>query len=308
MDWFMQNVEDAARWVSLYQRLEAAARARKKFGGVLPRKEIVFSKSVRAFLRDRLTVLAGQTTVCYGVSGCGKTTAAEYLLRGNYANRPHRAIMIEAEGATNIAAKFSRKLAAPAAEDHIVNILCAAVRTPAEVNRYSNSLWGVAARWIQRANCLPPSVDEHDDVLVAEPAWTGNNPKKIAPLIIIDDLARSEKNREFVAELYTEAHAAQVNVLILTKDKDWANDIIAINGGVKILPMEEVINNPRKRPDERFTEIPEWTGMYWDEADIKALVKMYQVGDIDFHGSMTPYQVYQQQNARENAEDAFDLP
>jgi hypothetical protein len=94
------------------------------------------------------------------------------------------------------------------------------------------------------------------------------------------------------------ADAAQVAEMILTKDREWANTMININGGVKILPMEEVVYNPKQRHDDRFTEAPIWTEMYWD--DIKALVDLDGLVAIEPHADMTPRQVFQQHFARTN--------
>jgi energy-coupling factor transporter ATP-binding protein EcfA2 len=60
--------------------------------------------NVKAFIHSQFTAFPGQTTVCYGASGSGKTTAAVYLLRGDYPHRPKRAIMIAAAGSADIIA------------------------------------------------------------------------------------------------------------------------------------------------------------------------------------------------------------
>lgn len=302
----MRNVEDATRWIWLYDKLEDAATSLRIFGEVPQRTEIVLSNNVRALLNNRVTVFRGQTTVCYGASGCGKTTAAAYLMNGNYTHRPERAIMIEAEGSSDIAASFSERLSAPAAASQMVSILVAAVRTPTEAEPQPSEYhfrWGIS-RWLRILNCLSPPIDGESVSIIARPApGDGVDPSfKITPLIIIDDLPRSDKNREFVGRLYVAADAAQVNVVILTKDREWANAMIAINGGVKILPMEEVIENPRERFDSSFTEVPAWTGMYWDEQDVQALAELEHVGNIEYHAEMTPRHVFQQRAARLDAE------
>ena len=300
----MQNVEDATRWIWLYEKLEDAAKSRRIFGEVPKRTEIVLSDNVKAFIDNRFTAFPGQTTVCYGASGCGKTTSAVYLLRGDYPHRPEYAIMIEAEGSSDIATSFAKRMSAPAAASQIVSILVAAVMLPTETESTAKKLKGDISKWLRRLNCVSPSIGEPANI-IARPPFTPNNgvdpSYKIPPLIIIDDLPRSDLNCEFIGRLYTAADAAQVNVLILTKDREWANTMITINGGVKILPMEEVIDNPRERFDARFTETPIWTGMYWDEQDIEALVELDQVGNIELHAEMTPRQVFQQHFARTHA-------
>jgi hypothetical protein len=84
------------------------------------------------------------------------------------------------------------------------------------------------------------------------------------PLLIIDDYPESEANATFLSGLYTQAWATQIPVLILTKDSEWANKMITINGGVKILPMDKVIRNPRGDRVTPFAVVPDQTGrMAW---------------------------------------------
>ena len=271
MEWFLQNVEGPTRWLSLYRYLEDASKSRRIFGKVPDRKEIVRSRNVKAFLKSAFHEFPGQTTVCYGVSGCGKTTSGMYLSRGDYAHRPDRAFMIEAEGSLDFATSFAKQMSAPLAAPHIASILVASVRPSSETETKSTAekLMGSISEMIQRMNCFLPSVGVPANLIAHPPFALNLDPSyKLGPRIIIDDLPQSEANREFVGRLYTAAFAATVNVLILTKDREWANEMIAINGGVKILPMEEVIDNPRERASAQFKEIPGWTGMFWDDKDI----------------------------------------
>jgi hypothetical protein len=193
-----------------------------------------------------------------------------------------------------------------------VSILVAAViKLPTETDTTESSTAKkqliVIFKWLERLrNCWwSPSIDIPQ--IIAIPPFTSidlysdvHPSFKTTPLIIVDDLPRSDWNCEFVGRLYTAADAARVNVMILTNDREWANTMININGGVKILPMEEVINNPRQRRDVPFTDAPIWTGMYWDEGDIQALVNLDGLGAIEFLADMTPRQVFQQHFARTN--------
>ena len=160
MEWFLQNVEGPTRWLSLYRYLEDASKSRRIFGKVPDRKEIVRSRNVKAFLKSAFHEFPGQTTVCYGVSGCGKTTSGMYLLRGDYAHRPDRAFMIEAEGSLDFATSFAKQMSAPLAAPHIASILVASVRPSSETETKSTAekLMGSISEMIQRMNCFPPSV------------------------------------------------------------------------------------------------------------------------------------------------------
>jgi hypothetical protein len=56
------------------------------------------------------------------------------------------------------------------------------------------------------------------------------------PLLVIDDLKRSPANSEFVGRLYKDVKNFGFSALILVKEKDWANELILLNGGTQILP------------------------------------------------------------------------
>jgi hypothetical protein len=294
------------------------------FGVGPDRTEIVLSNNVKAFIHNQCNTFPGQTTVCYGVSGCGKTISAMYLLRGDYPYRPERAIMIAAAGSSDIATFLSNQLlsssahqpaAVAAAATRIHSILVAAVKMPTETtdtesSTAKNKLTDIIFKWLERLrNCWwsQPSIDIIPQIIMARPPLTSidrysaiDPSYRMPPLIVVDDLPRSDLNCEFVGRLYTAAYTAKVHVLILTNDRGWANTMINMNGGVKILPMEEVVTNPRKRLDVPFTEDPLWTGMYWDEDDIQALLELDQLGNIERLAKMTPLQVLQQHFARTN--------
>jgi hypothetical protein len=110
------------------------------------------------------------------------------------------------------------------------------------------------------------------------------------PLLIIDDLRASVANRDFVDSLYTRAYALGISVLILTKDEQWATKMININGGVKILPVEGVINNPKGGSVEPFKEDPQWTGMTWRIPDLRVFAGTLGLPDIsaELSDAMTP--------------------
>ena len=104
MDWFLQSIEDASRWVPLYQRLENAVRARDS-RLVLPQKEIVSSKGVRV----RATAsqwCAAKRLLLWGIwlweNNCSKVFVAWKLCQPT-----GFAIMISSAGATDIGAKFA---------------------------------------------------------------------------------------------------------------------------------------------------------------------------------------------------------
>lgn len=80
---------------------------------------------------------------------------------------------------------------------------------------------------------------------------------------------------------------------MLTKDVEWADEMININRGVKILPVDHVIDNPKGDSVEPFTEKPQWTGMGWSIAHLHNFATL--LGDPDVSSNlregMTPEQV-----------------
>lgn len=63
-----------------------------------------------------------------------------------------------------------------------------------------------------------------------------------------------------------------------------------INGGVKILPVDGAINNPRGDSVKPFVQDPQWTGMTWRLPDLLAFAEILGPPDIsaDLRDGMTP--------------------
>jgi hypothetical protein len=111
------------------------------------------------------------------------------------------------------------------------------------------------------------------------------------PLLIIDGLVESNENSDFVGALYEAVVESKITVLVFVKEKTWASQLIKSNGGTQILPVNQVITNPRQDVRRPFTDIPQWTGMLWSLQDIKAFAEMENINDVDLHEGMTPQQV-----------------
>jgi hypothetical protein len=226
--------------------------------------------------------------------------AALHLIHGEYDDRPKRAIMINAGGDPNFVESFASQQNAPDAAPFLEMILCAAL-----VNAQKKSSRGIAARtWnffsnarrrLLNNSCSAPTVAPVAISLQgAESLESGiGRPTAIRtdlPLLIIDDYPESEANKTFLSRLYTQAAATNITVLVLTKDSEWANKLIKKNGGVKILPMDEIIRNPRGDRVTPFVEVPEWTGMSWTLEDLRKFAATLGDPDIsaDLVEGMTP--------------------
>lgn len=115
------------------------------------------------------------------------------------------------------------------------------------------------------------------------------------PILIVDDLSKSDANFGFVSSLYNEASRLGVAVLVMTRDKAWANErmIEEVNGGVKVVPMMPIITNPKERGDcSRFiSEVPNWNEMEWGLQDLTNFATLENTTDVTIEDGMTPDQV-----------------
>jgi hypothetical protein len=93
----------------------------------------------------------------------------------------------------------------------------------------------------------------------------------------------------------------KISVLIFTKDEQWATAIMKdINGEVKILPVDGVINNPRGDSVDSFVQDPQWTGMTWRLPDLRFFAETLGPPDIsaELRDGMTPDSVVDFHNVR----------
>jgi hypothetical protein len=226
--------------------------------------------------------------------------AAVHLLHGEYTDCPKRAIMVNAGGSKDFPTDFSRQQNAPNAACHLVNILCASLifQEKKDASKaVGTKIMEIFSRFRRLAEgCVAP-VDEEPRIHLHDTSQLiqVNRGRAFAtrtdlPILIIDDLRDSEANRDFVSSLYTRAHSTKISVLILTKDERWATKMKDINGGVKIVPVDGVIHNPRGDSVEPFVEDPQWTGMTWRLLNLQVFAETLGPPDIsaELRDGMTP--------------------
>jgi hypothetical protein len=301
MDYILAQMDHGSRWLWLLDELDSAADSRKVYGGVPTRTDFVGSQStVAALVQHYATALEGKTYVCQGLSGSGKTTSALYLMHGDINIRPRRAIMIRASDSKDLATSFSSSLGAPDAARIIHRLLVRALvpkdkREPAArvaLNSYYD--WVVAK--LRSAKCYSSGFETELRRIrmrsqhVRQTVFLRTNCVDL-PLLIIDGLVESNENSDFVGALYEAVVESKITVLIFVKEETWANQLIKLNGGTQILPVDQVITNPRQDVRRPFTDIPQWTGMLWSLQDIEAFAEMENINDVDLHKGMTPQQV-----------------
>ena len=302
MDYALQRLENGSRWLWLLKRLDEATASSEIFGQIPETSTVVASKtSIEAFWKLYVTAIAGKTYVCCGISGSGKTTAAFYLLHGNYdaSQRPERAIMIRESDSTNVPLTVCQKhFGAPHAAPVLHSILIQALKPPEQRKivppRNLKESIEVTKTFLARS-CRTPSF-ETNLVQISNAEEMGSSKVRhncsALPLLIIDGLAPSEANRNFVSSLYEVAFDAKVAIFVIVKDEDFANDLCRINGGRHVLPADPLINNPRgENVGRRFTEVPDWNRMTWRLVDLQHFATLANISNVELVDGMTPGEV-----------------
>ena len=303
MDYLASTGANLTSWYWLIDKLSEAAERNEALDVQPSRTVIVASNSVIAFVNRYIQANPGTTYICYGRSGTGKTMAALHLIHGEHDNRPRRAIMVNAGGDNDFPEYFARMQNAPEAAPFLANILCAALvfdekkkESADGIGVYAWTLFTKIRRLIKDCHertIDQPSIALQQSDLLEIGVVRARQTRTDLPLLIIDDFAESSPNRNFLSSLYIQASALEITVLVLTKDADWGTRMVEINGGVKILPMDEVIRNPRGDSVEPFEEEPDWTGMGWNLRDLQNFAATLGHPDIseELHEGMTPQAV-----------------
>jgi hypothetical protein len=58
----------------------------------------------------------------------------------------------------------------------------------------------------------------------------------------------------------------------MTRDREWASELIQLNGGTKCKPLRCNVDNEGYDGSKRFTGNPEWNGMYWRVKELRQLI------------------------------------
>mmetsp|Transcript_11303 Transcript_11303/g.31186 ORF Transcript_11303/g.31186 Transcript_11303/m.31186 type:complete len:321 (+) Transcript_11303:99-1061(+) len=317
MDYSLQRLENGSRWLWLLQRLDDAAASKEIFGKVPATSTVVASKaSIEAFWKLYVTAISGKTYICCGISGSGKTTAAFYLLHGDTSQRPERAIMIRESDSTNVPLTFCQKhFGAPDAAPVLHSLLIQALIPPDQRRlvkpRNLKETIELAKAFLAKS-CSAHSFETNlVQIRNAEEMGSSKvrpNCSKL-PLLVIDGLAPTEANRNFVSSLYEVAVDALVTIFVIVKDDEFANELCRINGGRHVLPADPLINNPRgENVGQLFTEVPQWNRMAWRLVDLQNFANWASIGNVALAEGMTPGEVLDlQAQADMNDEKPFRI-
>ena len=303
MDYLASSAVNLGQWFWLVDLLSELAGKRESLDVAPDREILVASGSVTDILNHYIQAEEGKTYICFGKSGSGKTTAAYYLLHGDHTNRPNRAIMINAGGVSDFPANFAINRNAPDAAPRLERILCSALVFDQKKKDPSPGtaklIWNFLSRMRRMIDgCTSPGLEPAPVSLQSGETLGIGAGRPFAnrcdlPLLIIDDFAKSTVNSDFLAKLYGQVASTKTTALVLTKDEEWADEMIKINGGVKILPVDHVVGNPKGGSVEPFTEKPQWTGMGWNIDHLHKFAALLGDPDVssDLREGMTPEQV-----------------
>mmetsp|Transcript_15759 Transcript_15759/g.23191 ORF Transcript_15759/g.23191 Transcript_15759/m.23191 type:complete len:387 (-) Transcript_15759:1175-2335(-) len=293
-----ENLKKMAMQQSIVTAYKAQFEGINSFGG-----KVVMSPMIDAMLRVcPLTVGAGFgcTWVVCAPTDQGKTLAAQFLIHGNHSLRPKRSLKIDATNMVNFAKDFAACLNCSAAEDCMSQTICLALAgadTDTDTTPKSDTAEGkmvqAAARVTARATDLAGKyvcnggnaiafstlIEMRDaakhKTLTLKPVRKDGEP---SPILIIDEFyCKTEENKSFMRTLIRDANAAGVVVFLMTKDEDWASQMIRLSGGTKCKPLPTNVDNQGYSGAKRFSETEEakWNKMFWSVGQLRDLIRPF---------------------------------
>ena len=186
---------------------------------------------------------------------------------------------------TNFAKDFSDKLKCSAAEECLSLLLCSAL-TDADTDTTPNTGTGEEKMAKAAARVAATATDfagkyacnvggaiafsapmemrnaEKHKTLRLKPCREDGEP---SPILIIDEFyCKTKENENFIRTLIRDAAANGVIVFLMTRDEDWASQLIRLNGGTKCKPLPTNIDNQGYSAAKRFGENEEakWNKMF----------------------------------------------
>lgn len=188
-----------ARLQTLKAPLADAARANTIIQGVSHVKSVVMSPHIHHMLDAYITANTGKVIVVCSPGNFGKSTAAQFLMRGKHPNRPDRSLMISACAMEDFETEFSlNQLGMEKAVPNLGQVICDALSSPASEGRPTQFVGKVV-------NAVPCTLQQQRG---AEISVYGTNriPSgppdfKCTPLLIIDHSNESSEKNSFHSEI-----------------------------------------------------------------------------------------------------------
>jgi len=119
--------------------------------------------------------------------------------------------------------------------------------------------------------CNPMEMQNAEQHKVLKLETDGVDP---APILIIDEFyCDTEENKIFIRTLLRDAAGNGIIVFLMTRDRDWASELIKLNGGTKCKPLPGNVDNKGYDGVDRFKGTPEWNDMDWTVDELRHLVQ-----------------------------------
>jgi len=211
--------------------------------------------------------------------------------------RPTRSLKIDATNMADFAKKFAGDvLNCSAAEAALSQHLCEALAADSapiassgegKLAKATSKVTNLAGQYVcTAAQSIPFSKEmeirkaEQHRILKVKSCREGGEP---SPVLVIDEFyINSEKNKAFVRTLLRDAAAMGVTVFLMTKDADWASELIKLNGGTKCKPLPGNVRNQGYTGSQRFEGEAEWNSMELSVEEQREVVQDFcQKHDLD---------------------------
>jgi hypothetical protein len=95
-----------------------------------------------------------------------------------------------------------------------------------------------------------------------------------SPILIIDEFyLNTGKNKAFT--LLRDASSKGVTVFLMTRDSDWASELISLNGGTRCKPLPGNVDNDGYTVATRFVGLARWNDMVWSVETLRDFVQAF---------------------------------
>jgi len=279
----------AARFEVLKATLARAAAERTVLDGGVKNKDLVVSAHIKHMLVSYRGAATGGVVVVCSPPDSGKTHAAEFLMHGDHPFRPDRSLKVTAVSMKDFPSEYASEcLGVEKAAPTMSRILCDALSSTEVARGPAAAASNLAAKGRSLADevlCMSPrqsvSLDENALISVYGQEKVCRNPEsppspafRRLPLLVIDNFdEQTDENEAFALKLLHDASDTDVFVFILTKNKDFATSLVALNGGQKIKPLFGNVDNSNYGRTDPFEGLPEWNDMPWSAEALRDLIR-----------------------------------
>jgi hypothetical protein len=256
------------------------------FGG-----KVVMSPLIKAMLRACALAPgnlggSGCTWVVCAPTDQGKSLAAQFLMHGNHNLRPKRSLKIDATNMSNFPMEVAAILKCSAAESCLAQFLRVSLKNTAPITDSGEGKGAKSAAiatefvgsfFCNPGNAIAPGTNmTMADTEKQSALRLGRDGTEPSPILIIDQFDRSSKeNKDFARTLIREAAAGGIVAFIITKEEEWASELVQLNGGTKCKPLPTNVDNQGYDGTKRFVGPPQWNSLFWPVENLRDLVRFF---------------------------------